>query len=583
MPNKLSRFWQELKRRKVVQVITVYAGAAFVIIELINNIAEPLRLPEWTPTLVIVILLVGFPLAVIFSWIFDISPEGGIVKTEPADRIKSGAIPGISNGWKIASYISFAVIVGLIVLNIIPRTGKKEILDKSIAILPFRNDSPDKENAYFINGTMESILNDLSRIKDLRAISRSSVEKYRDSAVNIPDVAKELMVSYVLEGSMQKYGNHIRLTLQLINRNDSHVWSEQYDREIEEVEDYLSLETEIASLVAGELQALITPEEHLLIGKVPTSNLSAYDLYLLGNQYLNRAGNEADLLKSIDLFESAIALDPEFALPYEGIGLAYRYLVWYANWLPAEAFEKSREAVLKALQLDDQLAGAHELLGIIYYEFNWDLKASEAELTRAIELNPNRASAYSALWDLNVASGRITLAHQYIQKAVRLDPNNRSYQLELGESYYFIGEVDSALQYLEERGPSNRLGQVYLEIGENEKTIEVFEELLKQGAQEALYRTWLGMAYYRVGMKEKTLEQLEKLDNLEDENTTVSFYRAALLAELGEPDSAMYWLQKSYEERNQMLFYYKAYKAPFASMRSNPRFIELLNRLPSLE
>jgi len=583
MPNKLTLFWKELKRRKVIQVITVYAGAAFVIIELINNISEPLRLPEWTPTLVIVILLVGFPLSVIFSWIFDISPEGEIVKTEPADRIKSGAIPGTSNSWKIASYISFAVIVGLIVLNIIPRTGKKQMLDKSIAILPFRNDSPDKENAYFINGTMESILNDLSRIKDLRAISRSSVEKYRDSAVNIPDIAKELMVSYVLEGSMQKYGNHIRLTLQLINRNDSHVWSEQYDREIESVEDYLSLQSEIASLVAGELKALITPEEHSLIGKVPTSNLSAYDLYLIGNQYINTEQNETGLLKAIDLYESAIALDQEFAPPYEGIGWAYRSLVWYANWLPAEAFEKSREAVLKALQIDEQLAGAHELLGTIYYEFDWDLKASEAELIRAIELNPNKASVYRALWDLNVAAGRFPEAHPYIQRAVRLDPNNRIYQTELGESYYFIGEVDSALQYLEARGPSSRLGQLYLEIGENGKSIDVFEELLKKGSMEALYRTGLGIACYRIGMEEKTREQLEKLDNLEGENTSVSFFRAALLAEMGQSDSAIYWLQKSYEERNQYLFYYKAYKAPFASMRSDPHFIELLNRLPSLE
>jgi TolB-like protein/Flp pilus assembly protein TadD len=583
MPNKLSQFWHELKRRKVIHVITVYAGAAFVIIELVNNITEPLRLPEWTPTLVIILLLIGFPIAAIFSWIYDIHPEEGLVKTEPADKVTKEDKPKSSKGWKIASYFSFVVIVGLIVLNILPRTDRKEIPDKSIAILPFRNDSPDKENAYFINGTMESILNNLSRIKDLRAISRSSVEKYRDSAVSVPDVAKELMVSYVLEGSMQKYGNHIRLTLQLINRNDSHVWSEQYDREIQKVEDYLSLQSEIASLVAGELQALITPEEQLLMEKVPTTNLSAYDLYLLGNQYLNTDKTETGLLKAIDLFESAIALDPEFAPPYEGIGWAYRNLVWYANWLPAEAFKRSREAVLKALQIDEQLAGAHELLGTISYEFDWDLKASETELIRAIELNPNEASAYRNLWDLYVASGRFSVAHQYIQQAVRLDPNNRIYQSELGESYYFVGEIDSALQYLEERGPSNRLGQFYLEIGENEKTIEVYEELLKHASQEAYFRTWLGIAYYRVGMKEKTREQLEIIDSLEGENSSVSFYRAALLAELGQSDSAFYWLQKTYEERNQMLFYYKAYKSPFASMRSDPRFLELVDRLPSLK
>jgi tetratricopeptide (TPR) repeat protein len=175
------------------------------------------------------------------------------------------------------------------------------------------------------------------------------------------------------------------------------------------------------------------------------------------------------------------------------------------------------------------------------------------------------------------------VAHPYIRQAVRLDPNDRSYQLDLGTSYYIIGEVDSAIHYLEERGPNLFLGQVYLEIGENEKSIEVFEELLKQGSRETLIRTWLGIGYFRLGMKEKTLEQLEILDNLEAENTSLSFFRGALLAEMGESDSAIYWLQKSYDERNQLLFYYKAYKIPYTSLRSDPRFIEIVSRLPSLE
>ena len=154
MPNKLSQFWQELKRRNVVRVITVYAGAAFVIIELINNITEPLRLPDWTPTLVIVLLGIGFPIAIIFSWIYDIHPEEGVVKTEPANKVKAEDIPKSSSGWKIASYISFVVIVGLVVLNVVSRSGTKQIPEKSIAVLPFRNESSDEKNEYIIKGTM---------------------------------------------------------------------------------------------------------------------------------------------------------------------------------------------------------------------------------------------------------------------------------------------------------------------------------------------------------------------------------------------------------------------------------------------
>ena len=198
-------------------MITVYAGAAFVIIELINNITEPLRLPDWTPTLVIVLLAIGFPIVFIVSWIYDAHPEGGVVKTDPVDKLKAEDITISSTGWKIASYISFVVIVGLIVLNVIPRTSNRKILDKSIAVLPFRNDSPDEEKMYFINGTMDAILDNLCMIADLRVRSRNTVEQYRDNPKPTPVVAEELNVSYVLQGSGQKIGNRVHLTVQLID------------------------------------------------------------------------------------------------------------------------------------------------------------------------------------------------------------------------------------------------------------------------------------------------------------------------------------------------------------------------------
>ena len=188
-PNRLIKFWQELKRRNVIRVIAVYAGAAFVIIELINNITEPLRLPEWSPTFVIVLLSIGFPIVIIFSWIYDIHPEEGMVKTEPSDQLKEKEVPKSSNGWRIASYISFVVIMGLIVLNIIPRSRKEalsEILDKSIAVLPFINDSQDQENEHLINGIMEDLLINLQSIKDLRVPGRTSTEQYRNNLKPIP-------------------------------------------------------------------------------------------------------------------------------------------------------------------------------------------------------------------------------------------------------------------------------------------------------------------------------------------------------------------------------------------------------------
>ncbi|MEJ2596670.1 MAG: hypothetical protein P8100_16460 [bacterium] len=264
--NRLSRFWQELKRRKVIYVITVYASGSFVLIELVNNVLEPLNLPEHLSTIVIISLVIAFPIVVILSWIFDVTPKG-LEKTKPADAVEEEKeeVVVTSHAWRIATYVSVVIIAGLILFNIFTRTGlSAEVIEygKSIAVLPFVNDSPAQENEFFINGTMESILNNLCKIKDLRVVSRSSVEQYRDTIVPIPEIARAMMTGYILEGSMQKIGQHIRITVQLIDQNDRHVWSEQYDREIEKLEDQFALQSEIAEMVAREIHAVVTPEEN---------------------------------------------------------------------------------------------------------------------------------------------------------------------------------------------------------------------------------------------------------------------------------------------------------------------------------
>jgi len=207
MPNKLSQFWQELKRRNVVRVITVYAGAAFVILELVDIVAEPLKLPSWLLPVVIVLLSVGFIIAVILSWIYDVHPEGGMVKTEKIDKVKPEDIPRSSNTWRIASYISFVVIVGLIVLNILPRSHNKEILEKSIAVLPFVNMSGETDQDYFCDGITEDILNDLAQIENLHVVARTSSFAFRDMNLDIREIGNKLGVHHIVEGSVRKDGN----------------------------------------------------------------------------------------------------------------------------------------------------------------------------------------------------------------------------------------------------------------------------------------------------------------------------------------------------------------------------------------
>lgn len=458
-PNKLTQIWQELKRRNVVRVVTVYAGAAFVIIELINNIYEPLRLPEWTPALVIVLLAIGFPIVIIFSWIYDVLPGGGIVKTEPAEKNKTEEIPRSANGWKIASYISFVVIVGLIVLNIIPRAGKNEILEKSIAILPFINDSPEQERMYFINGTMDAILDNLSKIKDLRVVSRTSVEQYRNNPKPIPVVAGEINVSYILEGSGHRDGDKVRLFVQLLDgKKDQHLWSNTYQGNIEDI---FSMLSEIAQQVAGEIEAIITPEEQELIEKIPTTNITALDLYQRGKeeyyksmpkyQYVPRSFLtdyiDYEALDGAEFyFTEALKYDSTFAQAYTGLVRVY----WDREVIASENMLDTVRILLdKALAFDPGLAEAYTLYGRYYNSLRDDIRAM-SEVDKAIALNPNDWEAYRL--KANISSDNINRI-MYRQKAVLLNHGlERSYLLSsLGGSYRDMGLFDQAVGIYEER------------------------------------------------------------------------------------------------------------------------------------
>jgi len=399
-PNKLSRFWQELKRRNVTRILTVYIAVAFMILELVDIVSDPFGLPDWSLKVTFYILIAGLIIVIIVSWIYDIHPKEGIVKTGPIREVSEEAASLSSKGWKIASIISFVVIAGLIILNISARSGKKEILEKSIAVLPFKNDSPDQGDEHIVSGTMESILNNLCKIKDLRVVSRSSVEQYRGTHVYIPEVAEKLGISYVLEGSILKYGDQIRLTIQLINQDDKHLWSEQYDREIKQVEEYYALYSEIAQLVAAEIEAIITPEEEELIGKVPTTNMNAYYLYQKGNEefysyHLFGGGRTESLQRAEDFYNKAIASDSSFAEAYIGLANVHRVESRLKDYHSEIYLDSALKLSNIALALDPYLAPGYSVRGYIYFLRN-EIDAAELDINRALELNPNDWRSYEA-------------------------------------------------------------------------------------------------------------------------------------------------------------------------------------------
>jgi TolB-like protein/Tfp pilus assembly protein PilF len=525
MPNKLSQFWQELKRRNVVRVATVYAGAAFVILELVDILAPSLGLPGWTLNLVLILLIVGFFITVIVSWIYDIHPEGGIVKTEPIHKLKLEDIPKSSKGWKIASYISFVVIVGLIVLNVIPRSGKKEILDKSIAVLPFRNDSPDQERMYFINGTMEAILDNLCKIEDLRVVSRNSVEQYRDNPRSTPIVAEEMDVSYVLEGSGHRDEDNVRLFIQLLDgKKDQHLWSKSYNANIEEI---FSVQSEIAQLVAEEIKAVITPAEKDLIEKIPTPNLTAYDFYQRGRDeqekyWLDR--NRKALERAENLYHKALEYDSTFALAYTGLARVY----WDKHGVATALTENYLDSMLIladiALSFDDQIAEAYIIKGQYFQNHNQKEQAIK-EFDKAIKLNPNNYFAYWAKGDLYYLDDNVKTIDNLLKAALlhRGSFLPRIYR-NLSFAYLNAGFKEVSYDYLEEALKLDTDSVVYyIALVNLEHGISNYENAIKFG--EKLYlidstynHNWImhlmGYSHMVLGHREKSLEYLKKREQI---------------------------------------------------------------------
>lgn len=381
MPGKssnLGQFWQELKRRKVLRVITVYAAVAFVILQLVEILAPSLRLPEWTMNLILVLLIVGFIIAVILSWIYDIHPEGGIVKTEPGDKVKADDISKSSKGWKITSYISFVVIIAIILIAVIkPFSSFGRAKDLTIMVLPLLNDSPGEGDDYIVNGLMEEILNKLTLIEELDVRSRTTSEKYRDSPKSSKEIAHEVGVQYILEGSAQTVFDITRIRLQLIEADhDRHLWAKPYEREIR-LENLFDVLEELSQIVADELEIVLNLREKEQIEKKPTENLAAFEAYLQATdllfaaQYLTGSEQNIKVQDARRLLEGALGLDSCFTDAYTSLGSIYINTLFKMGLRNnAERAYSNLESGLayaeKALQYDPENQAAMRLKGSYY-------------------------------------------------------------------------------------------------------------------------------------------------------------------------------------------------------------------------
>ncbi len=432
----MSGFFKELQRRKVYRVAAAYIIAAGFIIQVGSAVFPAWELPNWTLRLVVVLLLVGFPIALILAWAYDVTPQG--IRPTPTT-----ATPGTHRRRNLIMLIATGVVVSAAAgFFLLPRASARKI-DKSIAVLPFQNLSDEKENAYFADGMQDDILTNLSKIGDLKVISRTSVMSYRDNVTrNVREIGKALGVATLLEGSVRRVGNRVRVNVQLINAdNDEHIWAEDYDRDLTDV---FAIQTDLAQKIASALQAKLSPNEKARLDRRPTLNPDAYLLFVQAHDYANRPDLFRDISsKAEQLFEQATKIDPNFAAAFAGLSMVESWAYHSFDPLPARR-DKARAAANQALRLQPDLPEAHLALGFSYYYGDRDYERALAEFEIAKRDLPNEAKAYLAIGAIQRRQGKWAESTANLEKSVALDPKDPEILLNLAFSYMATRDFEAA-------------------------------------------------------------------------------------------------------------------------------------------
>jgi TolB-like protein/Tfp pilus assembly protein PilF len=434
----MAGFFTEIKRRKVYRVAAGYVVVAGGLIQLASAVFPAWELPNWALRLVILLLLVGFPIALILAWALEVTPQG-IRTTQPlpSERRRRRNIFAL-----VAVGIVVSAAAGFFLL---PRASAHRF-DKSIAVLPFENFSDDKENAYFADGIQDDILTNLSKIGDLKVISRTSVMPYRGKEKNVREIAQALGVSAVLEGSVRKSGNRIRVNVQLINAvNDEHIWSDVYDRDLTDV---FAIQTDLAKKIADELHAKLSPTEKEQMTRKPTENGEAYLAFVQAHN-LHREVEELPKLKQAEqLYERALQLDPNFALAAASYSRLESW-IYHTSEPTAEYRDKSRSLANRSLQLQPDLPEGHLALGFSIYYVDKDFDRALGELALAQKGLPNEAEVYLVIGAIKRRQGKWEESNANLEKAVSLSPNEIWPMQNLSLNYQMERRFDDANKLLD--------------------------------------------------------------------------------------------------------------------------------------
>jgi TolB-like protein/Tfp pilus assembly protein PilF len=449
-------FLTELKRRKVYRVAVAYAIVAWLLIQAASILFPTFEAPPWVMKVFVTAVILGFPVALILAWAFEMTP-GGIRREEEVAPRESKA-PKTGSKWTAIIVTAGVLAAALLVFQFTrtrssatatapKQTAPTGTTDKSVAVLPFENLSSDKENAFFAQGIQDEIITTLSRISGLRVISRTSTANYKSAPENLPEIARQLRVSNVLEGSVQKAGDRVHINVQLIQAdNDAHLWAQSYDRQLTDI---FGVEAEVAKSIADSLQTTLSPQEKARVETKPTTNADAYVLYLRGRDYQTRPDNLLqDFRSAINLYDQAIKLDPKFALAHARLSATASNV--YHFYEPTETWkQKAHAEALESLRLQPNLGEGHLALGLYHYYMESDYEAALRELGLAAAALPNDGDVGLYTAAVERRRGKWTQALAAYQRAEQVDPRNSVMLYDSAQTYFGLRDWRTAAERMD--------------------------------------------------------------------------------------------------------------------------------------
>lgn len=572
------RFFAELKRRHVFRIAAVYGGVGFVIVQAADVFVPALHLPPWILSAIAFLTVIGFPIAVLIAWAFELTPEG-LKRTEDAGEGEIDAIVAqpLSRRWPIG----LAALVGLVLIGLsgwwlatgrIRGTGSYE----SIAVLPFANLSDNAELEFFSDGLSEELLNALAGVDDLRVAARTSSFAFKGTNADIRTIADSLGVETVLEGSVRRSGDQVRITVQLIDAEHGfHLWSNEYDRGLEDV---FATQDEIASAVTAALLPRLRDEDAAAT-RGGTKNVEAYDLYLKGREKW-RTRDVALLTEAVEEFRAAAELDPEFALAWSGLADAIDALAW-RDIAAVDLLPEGRLAALRALSLEPQMAEGWVSAGVLAAEFDGDHEVGELALRRAIQLRPSYANANQQLAGLLANVGRIEEARPFMMTAVELDPLSWFFHLNLGDRLVVSGDFDEARAAFKRSEELLNNGRGYLKLltyapqfGFDATESAEFAELMALGMGIPDATGWRVVGEAIVTGRGRD-EAIAVLDGAHDMLPRDQF---GLRAQLGQHEETIAYLQEMQRSGAGDLWRIGVFPE-WDSLRNDPRFVAITREL----